>query len=53
MSLRIFRSTRYELLRTSIEESVKCLTKRDSILCDHFKKLVIFTDNVNIPLKVN
>lgn len=50
--LNYFRSTSVEQLRKPIEESLKDLRRTDESLIRRLESLVIFTDNVNIPMKV-
>lgn len=45
-------STNFEPLRKPIEESLRDLKNHDPQLYKSFEELVIFTDNVNIPVKV-
>lgn len=46
-------STSFEPLRKPIEESLRDLKIHNKALYKYFEKLVIFTDNVNIPVKVS
>lgn len=45
-----FRSSQYDEFRKPIEQSLKVLKETEKEL---FRNLVIFTDNVKIPIKVS